>query len=438
MVVSPFTVAALATTAVANLDATALQTYTSGASGECESVLITGANGARYLARYPMTDAVQRSLIDELKPLSALSAGIRARLPFEVPREAGRAQGRDRTLFVYTFVPGQPLNVNRIRPLSPLGDSLAAGIAAIHGLPRGFVDDYGLPHPTIDRLRGAVRGTLERALESRRLPGLLAHRWDEALDADQLWDFEPTVIHGNLDEHALLIAEDRLASVLNWGRLRIGDPAQDLSWFVHSTREPVVTGMLNAYAQALEGDPDRNLRRRAMLYSEISLAEWLVFGLTQSDNAVIEDAAQMLAHLNDELEQDLMHPLVPGHTDSVPSPEPETAAPTESGAAPAAETVSGTEPAPRTASIPETAEDSKPDPEPEAEQTTAPERETPGPVAPETETPGHKASEDTGENAQPAGAAAVASPDPVPANAEEPRPSRSSESTDSQADRSSF
>jgi aminoglycoside phosphotransferase (APT) family kinase protein len=310
MATSSLTLAALATTAVAGLDATSVSPYSSGTSGEYESVLIAREDGKRYLARLPLSDDAEHALIDELKPLSALSAGIRARFPFDVPLEAGRVPAGARRLYVYSFVAGQPLNVNRLRPLDELTESVAAGIAAIHGLPRGFVDDYGLPHLTAEDERADARGIARRAAETRRLPPLLASRWAEAFDADPLWEFEPLVVHGDLDERSLLVNRDRLTAVLSWGRLRIGDPAADFGWLVHSARQTVVDTALNAYERAVDTPVDPHLRQRAMLHAEIALAKWLLFGIDAHDDEVIADATRMLANLNEVLSNGLMNPLV--------------------------------------------------------------------------------------------------------------------------------
>jgi aminoglycoside phosphotransferase (APT) family kinase protein len=326
MATSSLTLAALATTAVAGLDATSVSPYSSGTSGEYESVLIAREDGKRYLARLPLSDDAEHALIDELKPLSALSAGIRARFPFDVPLEAGRVPAGARRLYVYSFVAGQPLNVNRLRPLDGLTESVAAGIAAIHGLPRGFVDDYGLPHLTAEDEWADARGIARRAAETRRLPPLLASRWAEAFDADPLWEFEPLVVHGDLDERSLLVNRDRLAAVLSWGRLRIGDPAADFGWLVHSARQAVVDTALNAYERVVDTPVDPHLRQRAMLHAEIALAKWLLFGIDAHDDEVIADATRMLANLNEVLSNGLMNPLVEAARGAEPAGPVEDAA----------------------------------------------------------------------------------------------------------------
>jgi aminoglycoside phosphotransferase (APT) family kinase protein len=457
MATSSLTLAALATTAVAGLDATSVSPYSSGTSGEYESVLIAREDGKRYLARLPLDDDAEHALIDELKPLSALSAGIRARFPFDVPLEAGRVPAGARRLYVYSFVAGQPLNVNRLRPLDGLTESVAAGIAAIHGLPRGFVDDYGLPHLTAEDERADARGIARRAAETRRLPPLLASRWAEAFDADPLWEFEPLVVHGDLDERSLLVNRDRLTAVLSWGRLRIGDPAADFGWLVHSARQAVVDTALNAYERVVDTPVDPHLRQRAMLHAEIALAKWLLFGIEAHDDEVIADATRMLANLNEVLSNGLMNPLVEAArgaepagpvedaaaegdladigaaaTDAEPAspaeaeePPATPASPAETESAPetptAAETGVGTQPS--AASEPETG------PIPTADADAAAATEASASASAEVADEDHDA--DTAETAPASGTAATA--EPHPAAAESPHPADSAPAHDADA-----
>jgi aminoglycoside phosphotransferase (APT) family kinase protein len=57
-------------------------------------------------------------------------------------------------------------------------------------------------------------------------PAVLA-AWDEALDAP-VWTGPPTWFHGDLSPGNLLCRDDRLAAVIDFGSLGVGDPAVDL------------------------------------------------------------------------------------------------------------------------------------------------------------------------------------------------------------------
>ena len=84
-----------------------------------------------------------------------------------------------------------------------------------------------------------------------------AARWlfDEV---ETLVGFEPALIHADLGPEHLLVRDGRLAGVIDWGDMRLGDPALDYSWLLNG---PFATW-----------DVDPELRRRARFYHR--LAPW--------------------------------------------------------------------------------------------------------------------------------------------------------------------
>jgi aminoglycoside phosphotransferase (APT) family kinase protein len=76
--------------------------------------------------------------------------------------------------------------------------------------------------------------------------------------AETLVDFKPSLLHADLAPEHLLVCDDRLAGVIDWGDTRLGDPALDYAW------------LLNGPFADWEVDPD--LRRRARFYHR--LAPW--------------------------------------------------------------------------------------------------------------------------------------------------------------------
>jgi aminoglycoside phosphotransferase (APT) family kinase protein len=73
---------------------------------------------------------------------------------------------------------------------------------------------------------------------------------------ETLEGFEPAVIHADLGAEHMLVRDDRLAGVIDWGDACIGDPALDYAWLLN---EPFT-----------EWDVDEDVRRRARFYYQLA------------------------------------------------------------------------------------------------------------------------------------------------------------------------
>lgn len=301
---SPLTLAALATSAIPGLNVVSAALHTAGSTGRYDSAVIIGEDGSHYIIRVPETPAAYRLLEAELKSLSALSAGIRTRLPFAIPSEAGRVDVGGLSALVYTYVPGVLIDVTRLSPTDGLSTSIGESLAALHALPTGFIDDYGLPHETPEAVRESVRQLLVRAEASRLVPPSLLERWTGALDDDPLWEFDPTVVHGDLDDQCVLVEHSHVSGVLSWSQLRISDPALDLAWLIHAAPVAAIDSVFAAYARDLQEGSSVMLRRRATLHAELHVARWLLHGVDKSDAAIVDDAKSMLDRLADTVLDD--------------------------------------------------------------------------------------------------------------------------------------
>ena len=81
---SHLTLAALATSAVADLDVAAAASFTSGQGSDFDSAIITGRDGRHWIIRVPRNPRAESEQSADLVALRALSAGVRTRLPFAV------------------------------------------------------------------------------------------------------------------------------------------------------------------------------------------------------------------------------------------------------------------------------------------------------------------------------------------------------------------
>lgn len=116
--------------------------------------------------------------------------------------------------------------IDRAADAPPVVDALAAFVAALHvsapaDAPRNPV--RGVP------LAGRADAVAAR-LASGRVPNADAVRcvWERALAAPT-WDGPPVWLHGDLHPHNLVVADGRLAAVVDFGDLTSGDPATDLA-----------------------------------------------------------------------------------------------------------------------------------------------------------------------------------------------------------------
>ena len=155
---------------------------------------------------------------------------LAAHLPLGIPVQvaAGRpAEGYPLEWSVYEWLPGEDAN-GTIGDLEQAAVDLAAFVRALRGI------DTSAAHPRRPRARGAPLQELDedvrRAIAELgdRIDGDAAARsWNESLEApwwhgDELW------VHGDLLPGNLLVVDGRLAGVIDWGALDVGDPACDL------------------------------------------------------------------------------------------------------------------------------------------------------------------------------------------------------------------
>ncbi|TAM68464.1 MAG: macrolide 2'-phosphotransferase [Microbacteriaceae bacterium] len=308
---SHLTLAALATSAVAGLDVAGTRSYSYGGHGDYDAALLNGRDGRQLIIRVPTSQAAETEQSTDLVALSALTAGIRGRLPFDVPTFAGQAPVGGTRAVVYDFLPGGKVAVEDIQAGDDgLAGSIGRAIAAIHSLPTGFVGEAGLPVLASADSHSSALAVIESAAATGLLPAALRDRWREAASDNAVWQFQPVVINGALSADSLLIADEAVAGVLGWSALSVGDPARDLHWLL-GMRGDAAESALGAYGAARQVTTDRQFIRRAMLYAELELARWLLHGRELHDQSIVDDAVAMLASLADTVHSDSAAPLSP-------------------------------------------------------------------------------------------------------------------------------
>lgn len=301
---SHLTLAALATSAVAGLDIAGAQPFGSP-GGDFDTAILTGSDGRHWIVRVPRSERAEQEQSADLIALRALSAGVRARLPFTVSTFAGQVPVDGTRAVVLEFVYGSKV------PLASMSVELAASIgsaiADVHALPPNVVVDAGLPAQSpVETLR-AVIATVDKAAATGLVPAALLARWERATEESTLWQFTPTVINGALGSDSFLSSDGIVTGVIGWHALRVGDPASDLQWLAGAGID-VADAAFAAYSH-VRGTVDRQLRTRASLLSELEVARWLLHGTEVKSTEIIDDAVSMMSTLVDEVQRDLMNPI---------------------------------------------------------------------------------------------------------------------------------
>jgi macrolide phosphotransferase len=310
---SHLTLAALATSAVPELDIVGATPFGASRGSDFDAAILTGRDGRHWIIRVPNNERAEAEQSADLVALRTLSAGVRSRLPFAVSAFMGQVPVDGTRAIVYEFVYGAKV------PLSGFDEQLASAvgraIAAIHALPTSFIADAGMPVLSAGESQRACMSVMDRAAATGLVPAALVGRWERAVEDPKLWQFQPTVVNGSLGADSFLTAIGangavQVTGVLGWNELRVGDPARDLQWLLGSRDDAISNAGFDAY-EHVHGVGDRQLRHRAQFYAELEVAKWLLHGTSARSTEIVDDAVEMLTAIVDDVHNDVMNPLTP-------------------------------------------------------------------------------------------------------------------------------
>jgi aminoglycoside phosphotransferase (APT) family kinase protein len=241
----------------------------------------------RLVFRFPKRDDVVPWLEREIALLPMLAP----RLPAAIP--CFRYVCRDphawpRPFVGYPELPGQQLDATAL--VDPTGGSLAdqlgAFLAALHAVPTEQALLVGVPRHDPAGWVGA-HALLWRQVQAYVLPllGALEQRiarrsFEHLLTLLGRARFAPGLVHGDLNgEHTLVDTRtSRLLGVIDFGDMRLADPALDFGQFPPQ----FAARMVHAY-----GAVDADFLERARAYGRLEPYRGVLFGLDTGDRALI-------------------------------------------------------------------------------------------------------------------------------------------------------
>lgn len=299
MASTSFTLAALATMAVPGITVISAREHSYGDSDELVAAVIQTDRG-ELIVRVPRDATAERSQSAELLGLAALTVGARSMLPFEVPEVLGLTGAGQTRAVVYTYLSGEKVANEALAPDALIIGSVAAALRAIHSLPISLIADAGLPNYSAEACRENAARLVRRAHQTRLVPAAITSRWEQILDDDAIWAFEPTVIHGNIEQEQFLVENDHVVGLLGWSELSVDDPARDLAWSL-AAGEATFESLLSRYDQERDITDLTSFAARVHFYHELEVAKWLLHGIDTHDKRVIDDAVLMFDVLMDRL-----------------------------------------------------------------------------------------------------------------------------------------
>ena len=216
--------------------------------------------GGQWIVRVPRREGVRATLATEVRLLPELAPTLPAPVPaFELVSDGAVA---------YRKLPGTPID----DPRPALGHQAGRFLAALHAFPVERGRELGVPSHDLDwrdRYRRFTREVLDAAgpLLGPEAETMVA----QYLEEDANFAFAPRLIHADLGPAHLLAEGDELTGVIDWGDVRIGDPALDFAWLLE---QPFAEAVLAAY-----GDHDPGLPERALFYHRLGPWYELHYGL---------------------------------------------------------------------------------------------------------------------------------------------------------------
>jgi aminoglycoside 2''-phosphotransferase len=235
-----------------------------------------------WVFRFAKDEWAKRSLLNEASILSLVHAFVSVGVPLFGYQEED--------LVVYRLILGEPLQRNDILQLEePLQNYLAEQIGMflhqLHSIPHQVLEQEGIPFSDAVRSRNDWLA-LYHDVEEELFPLLMTQAKDwirrhfaPVLEDKLSFDYEPTMIHGDLAAYHLLFHRKmhRLTGVIDFGTAGRGDPATDFALIIAAFGESFLRRMAPFYPQMSKA------LDRARFWAGTLELQWVLSGLRSHD-----------------------------------------------------------------------------------------------------------------------------------------------------------
>lgn len=212
-----------------------------------------------WVFRFPRRPVVEVALRYEIGLLPVLAAA----LPVEVPRF--ELVSEDPPFVAYRLIEGEPM-----RNEDPDG-----ALAFLHALQEIDHRDLELERPDWVGWFTDLCGRFERDVLPMLDRDLRPKARELFAEVPSLAGFEPAIVHADLGPEHLLVRDGLLHGVIDWGDVRVGDPALDYAWLLN--------------VPFPEWSVDDELRRRARFYYRLGPWHEVHHGLRFGIDAYVRD-----------------------------------------------------------------------------------------------------------------------------------------------------
>lgn len=180
--------------------------------------------GDSLAVRLPRTERAAQNIEKECHWLPKLAPHLP--LPIPTPIKQGQAEsGYGLSWVVCNLLPGKNLSVSRIDNLQQAAIDMGHFVSALQQIDAvgGPTNKRGLPLSGRDKETRLAIAQLEGVIDVDR-----ATRFWDAILATSQWDGPAKWMHGDLHPGNLLVKDDRVSAVIDFGSCGVGDPAADL------------------------------------------------------------------------------------------------------------------------------------------------------------------------------------------------------------------
>jgi aminoglycoside phosphotransferase (APT) family kinase protein len=186
--------------------------------------------GNDYCIRFPKLKEYEDSILKEYRVLPYLSKKLTIKIP--LPIKLGRPNGLYPVHWgVYNWIKGEPYDNNKITNFQNIIPELANFVKELHGI--NLLEDAPKsgrrPLLELDTITIGALNASKEEVDYRKAIKI----WKYLVNTP-VWNNKPVWIHADLLKPNILIKDDHIAAIIDFGGAGIGDPAFDIipAWAV--------------------------------------------------------------------------------------------------------------------------------------------------------------------------------------------------------------